>query len=148
VSRRNSWCPHCNYKTENKLYNWLLEKFPLYNITRQVKFDWGKNPKTNKALPYDFFIIRDDKSPILLELDGAQHFRQVSNWDSCKVIQHRDIIKQSLANNNGYTVIRICQEKVLYGTGWEELLYNTLLEDYKEPRLIFIADDGKYAYHV
>ena len=47
---------------------------------------------------------------IIIELDGAQHFIQVSNWKSPKETIENDIEKMRLAVYNGYYVIRIEQE--------------------------------------
>ena len=47
------WCPFCVNKTEGKLYDELVT---YYQIKRQFKPMWCKNPKTNKYLPYDFVI--------------------------------------------------------------------------------------------
>jgi very-short-patch-repair endonuclease len=51
---------------------------------------------------------------IIIELDGAQHFRQVLNWSSPEEQLENDIYKQNCANENGYSVIRLLQEDVLY----------------------------------
>ena len=61
-------------------------------------------------MPYDFAI---EENKIIIELDGLQHFVQVSNWNSPDKIQQRDKYKMKQANDNGYSVIRITQEYVV-----------------------------------
>jgi very-short-patch-repair endonuclease len=71
--------------------------------------DWCKNPLTSRHLPFDF-VLRDKK--IIIELDGPQHFFQVSNWISPDEQFERDRYKERCANENGYFVIRLLQEDV------------------------------------
>ena len=51
---------------------------------------------------------------IIIELDGPHHFRQVSNWGNYEENQKRDIYKMKCANENGFSVIRLLQEDVLF----------------------------------
>lgn len=102
----NRWCSICKHKTELKLFNWLNEK--NFNVESQVKFDWCK---IKRRLPYDFVI---ENLKIIIELDGIQHFEQVSNWKSPKQIQENDEFKNKSALDNGYRMIRIFQEIVLF----------------------------------
>lgn len=89
-----SWCSYCKNKTELKLFNWLKDQ--NLNIKHQVKFDWCKKIK---HLPFDF-VINDLK--LIIELDGAQHFKQISNWKSPEETQINDQLKNQMAKNNGY----------------------------------------------
>jgi very-short-patch-repair endonuclease len=100
-----SWCPQCVNKTERKLLDALKEIYP--DIKSQFKVEWCKNVK---KLPFDF-CLKNHK--IIIELDGAQHFRQVSNWKSPDDTHTRDLFKKKCANDNGYSIIRILQEDVL-----------------------------------
>lgn len=77
-------------------------------MVRQPKFDWCRGLKTGKYLPFDFLV--DDS--IIIELDGIQHFEQVSNWDSPLITQAADRYKEICAKRNGYTIIRLLQEDV------------------------------------
>jgi very-short-patch-repair endonuclease len=103
---RKYGCPNCKHKTERKLFDIL--KLQFNTIERQFKADWCKN-KT--YLPFDF-VLKNEK--IIIELDGRQHFTQISNWQSPKITQERDVYKMKCANENGYTVIRILQEDIFY----------------------------------
>jgi very-short-patch-repair endonuclease len=105
ISGRNDWCPNCKNKTEKKMYELLKIN---YNIERQFKEKWCKK---KRSLPFDFCIIEHN---IIIELDGRQHFEQVSNWSSPEEQQNNDLYKQLCANKNNYSIIRLLQEDVLY----------------------------------
>ena len=107
ISGRNDWCPTCKNKTEQKI-NILLRV--NYNIQHQFKSEWCKS---KRYLPFDFCII-DYK--VIIELDGRQHFEQVSNWSSPEEQLMNDLYKQTCANENGYSIIRLLQEDVFYDT--------------------------------
>jgi very-short-patch-repair endonuclease len=100
------WCNCVKNKTEYKLYNELLQIYN--NLIKQYKVDWCKNIT---HLPFDYCI---EESKIIIELDGPQHFRQVSNWSSPEKQFKNDKYKEKCANENGYSVIRLLQEDVLY----------------------------------
>jgi very-short-patch-repair endonuclease len=103
---RNVWCPACVNKTEKILYEKLIFFYPM--LKRQFKVDWCKNVR---HLPFDF-VIEDKK--IIIELDGPQHFTQVSNWVSYENTHNNDLFKINCANCNNFSVIRILQEDVFY----------------------------------
>lgn len=60
-------------------------------------------------MPFDFGLT--DKK-ILIELDGEQHFNQVSNWDSPESVQSKDIEKIKNSIQSGYSIIHIYQKEV------------------------------------
>ena len=97
-------CPHCKNKTEQKLYDALKPLYP--SLITQFKQEWCKKAR---YLPFDLCIPEDK---IIIELDGIQHFRQVSNWNSPEETLENDLFKEKCANDNGYSVIRILQEDV------------------------------------
>ena len=97
-------CPHCVNKTEYKLWMRLKEKYLI--IQRQFKADWCKQIL---CLPYDFVIEEHKK---IIELDGPQHFEQVSNWRAPELQHQRDLYKMKCANENGYSIIRVLQKEV------------------------------------
>jgi very-short-patch-repair endonuclease len=103
-----SWCPYCKNKTELKLYDALNVIYP--SIIRQFKQEWCKK---QMYLPFDFCI---PELKIIIELDGIQHFVQVSNWASPEETYENDLFKEKCANENGYSVIRIIQEDVFNDT--------------------------------
>jgi len=142
------WCPWCKNKTEDKLFNWLIKLYPA--IKRQQKFDWCINQSSGKHLRYDFYI---PAKKILIELDGPQHFRQVSNWTTPQEIQKRDHTKDLLAAANGFTLIRVLQEDVLSDLyDWETLLINSMSRSRKHSTLTHIYNniekDVEYIYEL
>jgi very-short-patch-repair endonuclease len=103
---RGIWCPFCVNKTEEKLFNELLNH---YVVKRQFKPIWSKNPKTNKYLPFDFVL---EGLNILIEQDGPQHFKQIGDWQAPELTKLNDIYKMKCANENGYSVIRLLQKDI------------------------------------
>ena len=102
------WCPYCVNKTEQILYDKLITLYP--SLQQQFKSDWCKK---KQHLPFDFVIPERN---IIIELDGRQHFEQVSNWSSPEETQENDKYKTECANQNNYSVIRLLQEDVFYNT--------------------------------
>jgi very-short-patch-repair endonuclease len=103
-----SWCRYCINKTQQKVNDKLIPYFPT--LVQEFKVEWCKN-KT--YLPFDFVI---ELYKIIIELDGPQHFIQISNWSSPEEQHNNDKYKMECANKNGYSVIRITQEDVFYDT--------------------------------
>jgi very-short-patch-repair endonuclease len=101
-----SWCPQCINKTEAKLLEFLKPLYP--NIIHQFKVEWCKN---KQCRPFDFCI---SKYKLIIEMDGLQHFQQVSTWKSPEKQHEIDIFKEKCANNNDHSVIRIPQEYICY----------------------------------
>jgi very-short-patch-repair endonuclease len=141
ITKLNSWCPYCINKTEKKLYDKLSVIYP--NLIHQYKVEWCKN---KICLPFDFCI---EEYKIIIELDGLQHFDQVSNWSSPEKNQERDKYKMKCANENNYSIIRILQEDVLYDTfDWFEEIKQTIkkiIDDkIKIIQNIFICKNNEY----
>jgi very-short-patch-repair endonuclease len=136
-----SWCPTCKNKTEKKLYKWLEKHY--INIVFQVRYDWCKNPKTNSILPFDF-----EYNNILIELDGPQHFRQISNWRTPEEQNEMDKYKMRQAKDNNKHIIRINQETVLNNiNNWKHRLtdyINELLLIHNIPSTRYIDIDSTY----
>jgi very-short-patch-repair endonuclease len=133
------WCPYCVNKTEQKLYDVLLQHYPL--LKQQFKVEWCKN-KT--YLPYDF-VLTEDK--IIIELDGLQHFEQVSNWSSPEETHKNDVYKMKCATENGYSVIRLLQTDVFYDTyDWLAELKESIEKIKLEHLLqnVYICADNEY----
>jgi len=137
-----TWCCCTKNKTETKLYKWLVHKG--YIVNRQVKFDWCKNLKTNKYLPYDYLI---DEYKLIIELDGRQHFMDVSNWGDVEERQNTDIYKMTNALEKGYSFIRIVQNDVWKDrNNWEQKLLN-VIKSYNVPQCIYLDNDDEYTVH-
>jgi len=133
------WCPYCVNKTEQKLYDELIKYYN--NLQQQFKVEWCKN-KT--YLPYDF-VLENDK--IIIELDGIQHFKQVSNWDPPEKTHINDKYKMKCANDNSFSIIRLLQSDVFYDTyNWLEEL-KTNIEKIKNNNIvqnIYMCKDNEY----
>lgn len=120
VNKNGSWCPNCYLKTERKLYEWFLGK--NINCKSQETFTWSNFEGSKKR--YDFLL---ENLNIIVEVDGPQHFRQISNWNTPESCQINDDLKNKLALDNGFHMIRIYQESVLFDReNWEILLLDTI----------------------
>lgn len=118
IKSRNQSCTCTQNKTESKLKNWIIEN--KYDFIPQIKYDWCKNLQTNRHLPFDFVI---EPLKIIIELDGPQHFKQISNWDTPEKIMNTDVYKMKCAIDNGYTIIRLLQVDVHNNkNNWENKL--------------------------
>ena len=136
---KSTWCPFCINKTEQKLYEKLVLIYP--ELIQQYKVEWCKNIT---YLPFDFCI---EEYKIIIELDGRQHFEQVSNWNCPKENQERDKFKMKCANENNYSVIRILQEDVFYDTfDWIHEIKQAIQKiiDDKIIQNIFICKNNEY----
>ena len=133
------WCSCSINKTEQKLYEKLVLIYP--ELIKQYKVEWCKNIT---YLPFDFCI---EEYKIIIELDGRQHFEQVSNWNCPKENQERDKFKMKCANENNYSVIRILQEDVFYDTfDWIHEIKQAIQKiiDDKIIQNIFICKNNEY----
>lgn len=88
--RRGIKCPRCNTKSkgESIIRDYLIRN--KIDFEEQKKFQSCKN---KGYLPFDFYIVKINK---LIEFQGRQHFepiRRRSSWDSDRIIQEFDIIK-------------------------------------------------------
>lgn len=100
------WCLLCKNKTERKFKIWFNKSFPDLELNSQARFDWCKSITTNKHLPFDFSI---PKLNLLIEIDGPQHFEQISNWQSYEERQQCDKYKLQCGLTNNWKILRIEQ---------------------------------------
>lgn len=141
VTTDNVGCSKCTYKTEHKLLVHLKENYK--NILTQKSYKWSIGDK-KQSYKFDFVI---EELKIIIELDGKQHFEQISNWTSPEITLNRDRYKMKKALENGYSVIRILQEDVLYDRNdWKKNLENAI-KKYDKPTFIFIANGNEYEKH-
>ena len=136
---RGTWCPFCINKTEAKLYEKLITIYP--SLHTQFRQDWCMK---KSYLPFDFCI---QEYKIIIELDGRQHFRQVSNWSSPEEQQENDKYKEECANQNGYSVIRLLQEDVFYDTyDWVKELCEAIEQIKSSEGItnIYLSKNGEY----
>lgn len=94
-----SECPYCKNKTEEQMYNVLCKIYS--NIKRQFKI---QSCKRIKFLPFDICIPSHN---VIIEIDGAQHFRKITNWLDPEKTLLRDVFKMKKAEKEGFRVIRI-----------------------------------------
>jgi very-short-patch-repair endonuclease len=129
-------------KGEGICYQLLNEN---YNLIWGYRVNWCKNEDKKKYLPFDFCI---EEYKIIIEVDGEQHFIQVSNWDSPEETRKRDKYKMEKALENGYSVIRILQEDIYYDkNGWKDKLLSSI-KIYEEPQIIYLSDIYKNYYNI
>lgn len=126
------WCSCQNNKTETKVKNFLLQLD--YDFEYQKKFDWLINNITKRNYKYDFVC---DKLHLIIEIDGLQHFKQVSKWKSPEDVHNNDIMKLKKALDNNYSIIRILQEDIwMDKIDWKTFLNNNI-KSFCKPTIIF-----------
>jgi very-short-patch-repair endonuclease len=126
---QGKWCNICKNKTEHILYKTLKLNYPT--IQTQFKQKWCKK---KLYLPFDFCI---PELKIIIELDGPQHFKQISNWCSPILQFENDKYKEKCANNNYYSTIRILQKDIYYNNyDWSKELFDTIEEIKKNKNII------------
>lgn len=116
---RGGWCTgRCEprtKKTEHKVWLWFQhlgaqrEWHPAWLSTKWIS--WGKRGRIvhgSYNYKFDFRL-----GPLILEIDGPQHYRQIARWTRPLLIQIRDEYKERQARQRGFTVLRLHQEDVL-----------------------------------
>ncbi len=146
IQNKKIWCKQCilkikednpsKFKGENKLFKFLKSN---YNVIFQFQEEWCNNKKFD-------FCLKEYK--IIIELDGEQHFKQTrKKYKSPKNQLENDIYKMNIANNNGYSIIRLTQVDLWFDRiDWKKELDNNikLLIDCKEIKNIYLSKDNKY----
>ena len=134
------WCPYCKNKTEAKMLEFLKD----YGCKKQVRFDWCRFSQTNNIMPFDFGVGK-----ILIELDGEQHFQQVSNWNSPESVQVKDVEKIQKCVKEGYSIIHINQLDVWNDTyDWRGVIQKEMEELKNETSCVFISCEDVYQSHI
>ena len=137
-----SGCPICKHKTAQMLYDFIKQYYPSIQI--EVKFNWCINDKTNRKLPFDFYI---PELNLLIELDGPQHFIQVAYFKNNLEINHQhDRYKLDTALKNGKSMIRLLQKDVRNNTINLNKDLLPLIKQYEFPQIVIIGDKTKYDY--
>jgi len=141
ISCCGQWCSICKHKTEKKILAWLKQHFKQFTIVKQAKFEWCRS---KKKLPFDFYI---KELYLIIELDGIQHFVQISNWKTPEHTRAGDVFKMKAALKHDISVIRLLQEDVLKDKNdWELKLLNSIRK-YETPEVIYIENGTKYEFH-
>ena len=101
-------CPYCNIsKGEDEVEKFLIKNDIPYK--REKRFKNCINSKTNKTLPFDFFL--PDKN-LVIEYHGEQHYKKMGGYfekraGGLKGRQYRDEIKKQFCLDEGINYIEI-----------------------------------------
>jgi very-short-patch-repair endonuclease len=80
--------------------------------------------RLNSNKRYDFCF---PEYKLIIEIDGDQHFRQVSNWCCPEITLQNDIQKMKIAFENGYSVLRIYQPDIWNDNiDWRQAILNNM----------------------
>lgn len=142
IGENFGWCPQCLRKSESLLYKKLGAIYE--NLLFQYRPEWCKNEATNCHMPFDFAL---EKEKIIIELDGAQHFRQVRKWGNPEENQKRDKLKMAKANENGFSVIRITQQYLtIKNSDWFEELKRNIDKVISDGKIqnVYICKNNEY----
>lgn len=140
VTKSGVWCSFCKNKTEQIFLTWLKNNYK-YEIKQQIKYNWCISPDSNRNLTYDFAI---EELKLIIEVDGLQHFKQVSNWYSPEYAFEHDRYKIKKAILNNYSIIRIFQEDIYKNeNNWENNTKN-VIKKYTKPIMICIGSEILY----
>ena len=140
--KEGKWCRFCVNKTETKVNEYL--KTLGLDFTKEATFNWCLSNK-NKPRRFDFYL---SKYRLVIELDGDQHFKQVSNWKSHIKTTYVDVYKAKLALANGISVLRIYQMDILLDTvNWREnILKNLYIRE--SPGIKYLSSKNLYTEHI
>ena len=136
-------CPSCINKTEFLFLKKMQEFYPT--LKKQYKVKWCKN---KNCLPFDFVI---EELKIIIEIDGPQHFIQVSNWTSPEIQKEKDKYKINCANENEFSVIRLLQIDILKDNfHWIEEVKLSISKIINEQKIqnIFICKNNEYDHFI
>jgi hypothetical protein len=121
---------------------WLEENYSVEYETEK-RFEWCRNPATNRHLPFDITIpgIR-----VIIEVDGRQHYIKKRGWVDPRPMQLRDTWKMCQAIRHGWTIIRVLQESVWNDRNDWEARLRPHLRLHRAPRCILLDSDdvGEY----
>jgi very-short-patch-repair endonuclease len=117
IVSKGNWCPICKNKTEKVVLEFLQNQFSKKDVKHQFKHEKVKNIR---ELPFDICIL---PHKIIIEVDGEQHFFDVSHFKSHAVEQcERDCNKMKIIFEEGYCVIRIVQADIWLQKTRDEML--------------------------
>lgn len=145
---KGQWCPTCKNKTEKLVLDILQNKFSKKDVKRRFTHEKVRNIR---HLPFDICILL---RKIIIEVDGQQHFKDISYFKSNAVEQcEQDCKKMKIISEEGYSVIRIVQEDIWLAKTQEEM--KTKLEKAIQecisnngPMIHYISmDDSMYDNH-
>jgi len=114
---RGCGCPSCVNKTEGIFKKYLecnKDILKIINVIHKFRPKWANLKDTHKTFyEYDFYIEFVNGLKIIVEIDGPQHHKQISNWTTPLHNQIRDNIKERLIRKQeDIYIIRLLQEDV------------------------------------
>jgi hypothetical protein len=139
------WCPYCKKKTEAKVNTFLKNQEGEWSA--QLRFPWCRFSNTSNIMPFDFGSI---SKKVLIEVDGAQHFVQISNWIGPDSVQIKDIEKINYSIKEGFSIIHINQLDIWNNVyDWKKILQDQIQQlDGQEPQCLFISSNSVYDSHI
>ena len=98
-------------------------------------------------MPFDFGSI---SKKILIEVDGAQHFTQISNWEHPENVQMKDIEKIQYCIKEGFSIIHINQLDIWKDSyDWKKTLTSEIMRlEGIDPQCSFISLKSIYESHI
>jgi len=129
-TNKGASCPLCINKTESKVTNFLHEKNIIFKRQYKIK-DIKKY--------YDFYL---PDFYLIIEIDGDQHFSQVSNWGCHKETTKNDVQKMQTGIENSISFLRIYQPDIFNDKiDWKTIILKNL---YKRtlPDITYISSNS------
>lgn len=100
-------------KNESRLEYKVRKFLEENNIPYKQEFRFMDCRGKKYPLPFDFCLYYESDSKLLIEVDGAQHFRQDSLWaDRFKATQKNDKIKNYYCAHNHIPLLRLRTEDI------------------------------------
>jgi hypothetical protein len=140
-------CPECKDTTEKKVYDYLVSEG--YTVSKQPRV-----PRpSGRGHPYrgDMLVTIPERDPIVVEVDGHQHWAIVERWGGASglvVRMARDVYKALYFINNGMRIIRIHQLDVTRDKfGWRSELVSCIEDEDAKP-IEYLEAPGKDTWKV
>ena len=132
-------CRGCTKKTERKLHEWLVQRFPTATVQREYR-----GPCFKGWCHFDFHLTFPDGFGVLVELDGDQHFWPHLTYftdEGCA----RDLAKERWAIGRGLCVVRVLQGDVwLDRLDWRGFVARSIEGARQGPARILAPDAPEY----
>jgi very-short-patch-repair endonuclease len=122
---------------ESYLKNHNIGYKSQYNVCKGKKNGWFK---------IDFYLFDFN---ICIELDGPQHFNQISNWLDPTIQKKRDVFKMIILSKKGIRCIRLLQDEVIGQTEhWLNTHVFPLIHNSKNTNPVYLTtlESNKYLY--
>ncbi len=127
-------CKMCVNKTELIFYAFLEKEFGPDKFVCEKKFEDCKN---RYPLPFDYY---SEEYNVVIELDGRQHFEEISVFGDTLVDRQRnDFIKMKYLESKNIALIRISQNDVYKNTfDWKKEIINHI-KKYESHKKIYLS---------